>query len=199
MGPRGFARGWQDEMSGRIRRQDLQWGRGGLPADGCSSVCLLIGRRSSFNGAAGVCPRMVTDGLRVFCPPFPFNGAAGVCPRMDRGSRIDQASCQPPSMGPRGFARGWAIRGRSAKAVVCLQWGRGGLPADGSNRPHLPVSLRPPSMGPRGFARGWGLTSFSLVLYRKAFNGAAGVCPRMVRARKLLLQRVLRWRLRVRA
>ncbi len=112
------------------RKAKLQWGRGGWPADGLdprggqvSAREASMGPRglargwlrrsnsarcfdASFNGAAGVGPRMGnTHGILIYTPPC-FNGAAGVGPRMV--CLIRQAPRRrTASMGPRGLARGW--------------------------------------------------------------------------------------------
>ncbi len=49
-------------------------GRSRVAQESCSSC---------FNGAAGVCPRMVKIKRRKIWNVTCFNGAAGVCPRMD--------------------------------------------------------------------------------------------------------------------
>ncbi len=111
----------------------LQWGRGGLPADGrvrrlsMSRVCPPSMGPRGF--ARGWMPRLSHARKTVSS----FNGAAGVCPRMGRhGLQRRGETRVVPSMGPRGFARGWIRRlKRAACLSASLQWGRGGLPADG--------------------------------------------------------------------
>ncbi len=158
----------------------LQWGRGGLPADGrcrrtttassarfngAAGVCPRMDgkgegsedeREAGFNGAAGVCPRMEQTSKEKFLEDYGFNGAAGVCPRM-------AGVCVEVSV-----------------PIQALQWGRGGLPADGAWIWEISRIRILASMGPRGFARGWRKLCPRQTRPSTRFNGAAGVCPRMV-------------------
>ncbi len=207
MGPRGFARGWTpievEQAKGEaqlqwgrgglpadgIRRWKksvglsvLQWGRGGLPADGSTTARVRIPLLHCFNGAAGVCPRMVAGqysprttpkasmGPRGFARGWSeqlgkaaiccrgFNGAAGVCPRMARCNKTSSTLPTQLQWGRGGLPADGVLGTVERKAMNRLQWGRGGLPADGIDTGALSVKLRLASMGPRGFARGW-LTS----------------------------------------
>ncbi len=180
MGPRGFARGWKTPAVGFASNAPLQWGRGGLPADGTWPV---VDRSDGFQELQWGRGGLPADGPRRWRrrrPSSSFNGAAGVCPRMGGESRAGGTRAGLASMGPRGFARGWLLRRIQPRrsnncfngaAGVCprmgvrgpgienttwrLQWGRGGLPADGLSATATRAKGKP------------------------GFNGAAGVCPRM--------------------
>ncbi len=133
-----------------------------------------------FNGAAGVCPRMgacqnlrLHRARRASMGPRGFargwhspERSSGSCSHASMGPRgfargwddlIGQNfSPSDASMGPRGFARGWKQIGNLASANAdLLQWGRGGLPADGTRGLSACWRKWRASMGPRGFARGW--------------------------------------------
>ncbi len=87
-------------------------------------------RFTSFNGAAGVGPRMAPSMHTTKYPDPASMGPRGLA-RGWENAMIFFSFGKVASMGPRGLARGWGELTVNATPCVALQWGRGGWPADG--------------------------------------------------------------------
>ncbi len=105
-----MARGWKFvERVGLRKPVQLQWGRGGWPADGATGMS-LGGLSGGFNGAAGVGPRM--ESTVLFTPTVTkrwLQWGRGGWPADGYAYRYSEHRYRHASMGPRGLARGWLL------------------------------------------------------------------------------------------
>ncbi len=132
MGPRGLARGWRRSRGSPAKSCRRFNGAAGVGPRMVARSPTSTTCSQGFNGAAGVGPRMGHEGGQSPETGRGFNGAAGVCPRMAPLSSQIGNLAQALQWGRGGLPADGGVKAEAIPwPIPMLQWGRGGLPADG--------------------------------------------------------------------